>query len=274
VGVVALAFAALAACTAGSAADGSASDSKSSSVGSSASPLPPGKYQTLPQPCTSVDPDTLKKLVPNAADYSGTESLTYDTDRLVGCSWGSTATDGTTSSLSVDLERVVSYDPAVSDEVQAETDFEQKAAAAQIPLPTPSSSDSATPSQTATTPSSTPTGTSTGTSTDASGGLGTDSGTSTPATTPTSSTGTTANPDLAPRLLTNLGDAAYINDVLAIPATTGPHRTVTLVFRTANVVVSITYSQVSPADSEAPRSVDLQEGAQQVAGQLEKKVEG
>lgn len=257
-----MALATLVACTAGSAADGSASDSKSASAGSTTSPLPPGKYQTLPQPCTAVNQDTLKKLIPNATDYSGKETLTYDTDRLVGCSWASTATDGTTNSLVVDLERVVSYDPAVSDEVQAENDFDQKASAANIPLMTPSPGDTASTSQT-TTPSSAATGTATGTSSP-----GTGSGTSSP-------TSADPNSDVAPRLLSNLGNAAFINDVLTpSSATTGGRRVVTVVFRTANVVASITYTQVAPAKSLSPRSADLQEGAQQVAGQVQKKVEG
>jgi hypothetical protein len=265
-GVAVMALATLAACTAGSAAGGSASDSKSASVGSTTSPLPPGKYQTLPQPCTAVNQDTLKKLIPNAADYSGKETLTYDADRLVGCSWASTATDGTTSSLVVDLERVVSYDPAVSDEVQAENDFDQKASAAKIPLMTPSPGDTASASQTATTPSSATTGTATDTSSP-----GTGSGTSSSTTT----SSTDPNSDVAPRLLSNLGNAAFINDVLTpSSATTGGRRVVTVVFRTANVVATITYTQAAPAKSVSPRSADLQEGAQQVAGQVQKKVEG
>ncbi|MDX6355498.1 MAG: hypothetical protein QOF98_2401 [Streptomyces sp.] len=269
---MALALVTLGACTGGSAADGSAADSKSTTVGTTTSPLPPGKYQTLPQPCTSVSPDTLKKLIPGAADYTGKESLTYDTDRLVGCSWASTTSDGTTSSLAVDLERVVSYDPAISDEVQAETDFDQKAEAAQIPLA--SSSDSATPTTSSGgTSTATGTGTATGTAATTSG-LGTDSGTSTA--TPTDSSGT-PDPDLAPRLLSGVGNAAFIDDVLteaAAGAKTGPRRDVTLVFRTANVVVTVTYIQTAPSDGQAPRSSDLQEGAQNVAGQLESRIEG
>jgi hypothetical protein len=49
---------------------------------------------------------------------------------------------------------------------------------------------------------------------------------------------------------------------------------VTLVFRTANVVVTVTYIQTAPSDGQAPRSSDLQEGAQNVAGQLESRIEG
>jgi hypothetical protein len=262
VGVVALALLTLGACSAGSSADGSAADSKSTTAGSTPSPLPPGKYQTLPQPCASVGLDTLKKLVPDATDYAGKESLTYDTDRRVGCSWGSTMSDGSTSSLAVDLERVVSYDPAISDEVQAETDFDQKAEAAHIPLASSSSSPTDTPSsQTASTSSPAASGTSTAT------------GSSTA--TPSGSDGSDA--DLTPRLLSGLGDAAYIDDVLKDPAAdakTGPSRDVTLVFRTANVVVTITYTQTTVAGGQPPQSAGLQEGAQSVAGQLESRIEG
>jgi len=287
---VVLALAVLGACTAGSSADGAASDSKSTAVGSTASPLPPGKYQTLPQPCTAVDLDTLKQLVPSATDYAGKESLTYDTDRRVGCSWTATASTGTTLSLSVDLERVVSYDPSISDEVQAETDFDQKAQAADIPLISTSDASTSPPASPAQTTSSSPASPSspssgpggTGTATGTSGGLAADSGTSAPASTPTTPTTPTSadsspDPDLAPRLLANVGNAAFINDVLKTPsasATTGPSRDVTVVFRTANVVVTVTYVQTAPSGSTAPASTGLQDGAQDVAGQLESRIEG
>jgi hypothetical protein len=258
VGVVALAVAALGACTVGGTGQGTASDNKSASVdGGSPSPMPPGKYKTLPQPCSAVSLNALKSLVPGATDYAGKESLTYDTDRRVGCAWQAATPDGVSRTLSIDLERVVSYDPSISDEGQAETDFNRRAAAVS-PALTPSGSPSGT---TTTAPPTSPT----------SGGSG--SGTSTPAGSATSS------PDLLPRRLTNLGDAAFINDVLkppASPATSriGPRRDVTLVFRTANVVVSITYNQSSPRGGTSPSSADLQKGAQQVAGQLEGRIGG
>jgi hypothetical protein len=53
----------------------------------------------------------------------------------------------------------------------------------------------------------------------------------------------------------------------------GPRRVVTVVFRTANVVVSVTYAASEPAGKTAPSSVDLQKDARQVAGQLEHQVE-
>ncbi|SEO15418.1 hypothetical protein SAMN05216267_1018157 [Actinacidiphila rubida] len=248
-----LALATLGACTtAGSSAD-TASDPKSVAAGgdTTVSPLPPGKYKTLPQPCTAVDLDTLKGLVPGAKDYAGAESLTYDTDRRVGCSWHTDAVAGAASrTLSVDFERAVSYDPNVSDEVQAETDFERRAANASIPPVAPGS--------TPTTPAS-PTATATGTdpSTGQSAGTGSDG----------------SSPDLLPRRLTDLGNGGFINDVLKTSAN-GPKRSVTVVFRTANVVVSVTYAATEPRGSAPATSADLQKGARDVAGELERKVEG
>jgi hypothetical protein len=245
--VLALAVGALAACT-GSGSGGTANDGKSAQLpyGGSISPAPPGKYKTLPQPCAAVDLDTLKALVPGAADYSGTEALTYDTDRRVGCSWKAAAPDGTSRSLAVDMERVVSYDPAVSDEVEAKSDFDDLADAASIPpLPLPGA--------TTTSPTGTPTGSADGGAPPPGSGGG--------------------SQDLAPRRLTDVGNAAFINDVPVTSKGTA-RRVVTLVFRTANVVVSIHYTQSSPASATPPQSADLQSGAEKVAGQLEHRVEG
>lgn len=287
------------ACTGGGASADTASDGKSLPADGSTSPaLPPGKYQTLPQPCASVDPDELKKLVPGAKDYAGDEALTYDTDRRVGCAWHGAGTDGSAHWLTVDLERVVSYDPGVSDEVQAESDFDQRAQAASIPL-TPLGG------------AGTPTGTSTGASAGSSGGSSSDGGQSTAGSSAAGSKGandgsggsssgtsgqdggsggdgasagttagsgansgdgTSADPSLAPRRLTDLGNAAFINDVLKTPAA-GPRRTVTVVFRTANVVVSVTYVASAPKGGTPPQSADLQKSAQQVAVELQRSVE-
>lgn len=245
---LALGLGALGACTGGG-ADDTANDGKSAQLpyGGTISPAPPGKYKTLPQPCAAVDLDTLKALVPGGTDYSGTESLTYDTDRRVGCSWKATAPDGTSRALAIDMERVVSYDPAVSDEVEAKSDFDDLADAASIPaLPLPGST---------TTPATAPPT-----------GTGTDGGT------PPGGTGGSGQ-DLSPRRLTDVGNAAFINDVPSTSKGTA-RRVVTLVFRTANVVVSIHYTQSSPASATPPRSVDLQGGAEKVADQLEHRVEG
>lgn len=260
---------AVSACTAGGGASGTASDAKSLPAGDTTpSPLPPGKYQTLPQPCTAVDQDMLKHLVPGAKDYAGTEALTYDTDRRVGCGWRAALPGGAAHTLNIDLERVVSYDPGVSDEVQAEQDFEQRARAASISL---------TPLSGSPTDGTTPTPTGTGT-----GAAGSDGSPSAGGTSETTGSGAggpdagggqnAADPDLAPRSLTDIGNVAFINDVASNPAA-GPRRVVTVVFRTANVVVSVTYAASEPAGKTAPSSVDLQKDARQVAGQLEHQVE-
>lgn len=69
--------------------------------------------------------------------FRGAASVTYDTDRKVGCSWKSDAPNATRS-LSIDFERVVSYDPAVSDDDRADTVYAKKEKAAGL-------SSSATP---------------------------------------------------------------------------------------------------------------------------------
>lgn len=291
--VTLVALGVLSACSPGGSSGGSASDSRSAQAGrATSSPLPPGKYRTLPQPCTAVDADTLKSLVPDAKDYAGHEALTYDTDRRVGCAWQGRTPHGVASSLVIDMERVVSYDPDISDEAQAEADFDQRATAASISLVPPSSTTPATPTTGSTgsgsgtgsgpgsaagtssgTSSGTRSGSGSGTSTGAGGRKGADSGghAGTSAGTGTSA-GANTDPAYQPRLLTGLGDTAFINDVLKT-ASSGPRRNVTVVFRTANVVVSVTYSVAEPAGSEPAKSADLQKYAQQVASQLEHKVE-
>ncbi|MGW5355661.1 DUF3558 domain-containing protein [Streptomyces sp. NPDC004031] len=246
----------LAACTGGG-SDGADGDSKSSPVtDQTVSPAPPGKYKTLPQPCIAVDLDTLKALVPGAQTYAGTESLTYDTDRRVGCTWHATTKDGTDHSLVIDMERVVSYDPAVSDEVEAKNDFDAQASHASIPPPP-------LPGSTPTTP---PSATSTPTPSDTASG--------------SPDTGTDGDSqDWGPRRLTDVGNAAFIYDTLTPPkgdkaATGGARRDATLVFCTANVVVSIHYGATSAPTADAvPQSSDVQQSAQKVAKQLERKVE-
>lgn len=286
--LVTLAVTALGGCTGTGSAGGIDIDGNSSPPGGAvASPAPPGKYRTLPQPCSAIGLDSLKKLVPGAADYAGTESLTYDTDRLVGCSWKGTV-DGSTRTLSLSVVRVVSYDPQVSAEAEAEADFEQKAAAASIP-PSPPGGD---PTNQASTPPTGPSdpATANGTVAGSPDGSADPSGTADPTGTtepggtqkagsPNGSDGSggsddnAAQPNLAPRLLANMGNAAFINDVLRTPPS-GPNRTVTLVFRTANVLATVTYTQSTPSGTPAPSSADLQKSVQRVAGELEHTVEG
>lgn len=69
-----------------------------------------------------------------------------------------------------------------------------------------------------------------------------------------------------------MGNAAFINDVLKA-RTAASHRDVTLVFRTANVLATVSYSASSAHDVQRLSSADLQKGAKQVAEQLEHRVE-
>ena len=70
-----------------------------------------------------------------------------------------------------------------------------------------------------------------------------------------------------PRTLDGLGDNAYIDDVLTT-RDSGVHRDITLVFRKANVLVTVEYSQWSTDNSVIPTSPDLQDGARKVAAEL------
>lgn len=138
----------LTACSGGS--DGDGGDDTKPGDSSAASGPAPGKYQTLPEPCGTIHTGTLKGLLPGAegsqgggdssdsgrgattSPYQGEPSVTYDTDRRVGCHWKS-ATSMSTRHLSVDLERVVSYDSSTSDDEQAGQLYTERASQAGIP---------------------------------------------------------------------------------------------------------------------------------------------
>jgi hypothetical protein len=101
-----------------------------------------GQYSGLPEPCGSVNDDTLRDLLPGGEPevYPGEPVVTYDTGRRVGCEWYN-AGEASTQHLSVDFQRVISYDPAISDDDQAELDFEERAAEAGIPMTVESPAD-------------------------------------------------------------------------------------------------------------------------------------
>ncbi|MCZ4097097.1 MULTISPECIES: hypothetical protein [Streptomyces] len=251
-----LAVSGLSACTADGDADPAAVDAKSATGDQTIVPAPPGKYRKLPEPCGSLGPDTLKKLVPNAPDYTGDAELTYDTNRRVGCTWTGETSQGNRY-LQIDFERVVSYDPGVSDEAQAESDYDTKVLQAGIPT-TPGTPGA--PGAPATTPPVAPPGSPAGLPGQ------------TPTTAPASpATSPVTSPDLAPRLLTDVGDAAFLDDEL-MTRDSGVHRDITLVFRTANVLVTVSYAQWSADKATAPQSADLQQGAEQVADVLVKTI--
>lgn len=270
---VALLVALAAGCSAGSDAEDSDADMKPGSPTVSAAP--PGKYRTLPESCRAVPRSTLKDLLPGAAQLSaeqqervfeGTAVVTYDTDRKVGCRWKSDAQDASRN-LSIDLERVVSYDPAVSDDDRAREVYATKVEAADLPT------------SAGVTPSETPSGPASG----APGGKPSGSPAGTPSkkatASPSGSDGAEAGPsddttdadpglDLRPRLLDELGDAAFLDDALTRAGSTAQRRTVSVVFRTSNVIVTVLYTEQPARVTEVPDSRELQEKAQALARNL------
>lgn len=248
----------VAGCSAGGEGDASTTDSKPGTLAASAAP--PGKYRTLPEPCRALSPSTLKDLLPGAAQlpeaqqekvYEGTPAGTFDTDRRVGCAWKSDAPEGSRS-LSVDFERVVSYDPAVSDDDRAREVYAKKESAADLPasgLTADSGNgggdakDGAKDGAASPGPGVTPS-------------AGADGGAGAPA------------EDLRPRVLDSLGDSAFLDDALTRAGSTAQHRTVSVVFRTSNVIVTIAYTVQPALPTEVPDSKELQDKAQALGQKL------
>ncbi|MEV5534686.1 DUF3558 domain-containing protein [Streptomyces prunicolor] len=291
-GTAALLVALLAGCTSGSADSGTTDDANPGEAGTATAVAQPGKYRTLPEPCGVVGHGTLDSLLPGIKQitdaeqretaYAGEATLTYDTDRKVGCRWKVESTDAT-DHLLVDFERVVSYENAVSDDNQAQTIFATKQTAADLPEPTASAtasdsasgsdsasasgsgssaSDSATPSSSAsasTTPSSSATSSS---STSASGST-------------SASSSVSASPTgLQPRTLSDLGDEAFLDDALSSSGSTAQQRTVTVVFRTSNVIVTIEYEEQPATVGVVPDSQKMQDRARKLAAQLADSLNG
>ena len=290
-GVAALLAVLLAGCTGGSDDGDGETDPKPGETSTSATAAQPGKYRTLPEPCGAVSHGELDSLLPGIKQvtdeeqreksYAGTATLTYDTDRKVGCRWKAESAKAT-DHLLVDFERVVSYDNAVSDDDRATEIYVGKEAAADLPAPTPSSGSSespdsgdssGSPDSSASTPeaSGSPSnskdagagsGASSGPSSgksgaadgDASGSAGSSDGV-TPGATPTA---------LQPRTLDDLGDEAFLDDALS----SSGQRTVTVVFRTSNVVVTIQYDEQPTTTTDVPSSEEMQDRARKLAGQL------
>ncbi|MFK8847526.1 hypothetical protein [Streptomyces sp. Ac-502] len=295
---VAALAATLTACTDGSGSGVGSADTKGGGAAATSASAEPGKYKTLPEPCGLPSKGTLRRLLPPGgtespqdADkvYAGTADITYDTDRRVGCRWKREAPDGTRH-LTLDFERVVSYDPAVSDDDKAQTVYGKKELAAQLPA----GGKSATPTPTAPSDkdgkdqqgdqsgqSGKPDGGQDGdpggaqeAGKTAAGGKASPAPTSPPASPPTTPPASPSGDpsgapgsDIAPRILDGLADAAFLNDKL-ITADSGVHRDVTIVFRSSNVIVTLAYDQWSADKTTLPDSRDLQEKAQALAQEL------
>ena len=262
-GTAALLVALLAGCTSGSGDDGPTDNANPGNAGTATPVAQPGKYRSLPEPCGAVDHDALDTLLPGIGQiadqdqrekaYQGEATLTYNTDRKVGCRWKASS-GAATDRLAVDFERVVSYDNAVSDDDQAQKLFLDQETAAD--LPEPSAPASATP----TTP----------TPTASAGDDASPSASESPSGSATDSSGAAGAPpaELQPRVLPDLGDEAYLDDQLNTSGSTAEQRMVTVVFRTSNVVVTIEYEEQPMATGTVPDSKELQDRAQKLASQL------
>ncbi|MFF5338624.1 DUF3558 domain-containing protein [Streptomyces sp. NPDC013181] len=268
-------IAALAAgCTGNAGADDSGADGKPGTETESAAP--PGRYRTLPDACRAVPLATLKDLLPGAADLpdaqqekalQGTATVTYDTDRRIGCRWKSDAPQGSRG-IHLDFERVVSYDTSVSDDDRAREVYAKKEGAADLPAPAPDASPGASPS------GSDPAAPGDADDGDAHDGDTPDttadgsSDASDPSGTPDGSASGDPAVSLQPRLLDGLGDSAFLDDVLTRSGSTARYRTVSVVFRTSNVIVTVEYTAQPALSTEVPDSGELQEKAQALARQL------
>ncbi|MEU5213972.1 hypothetical protein [Streptomyces sp. NPDC020742] len=286
----------LAGCSDGSSTDGSATDAKSGDATSAVQSAEPGRYQTLPEACGLPSRNSLRSMLPGDGQqlssaeakklYAGQADITYDTDRRVGCRWSRETTRGTRH-LTLDIQRVVSYDAEVSDDDKAQGIYAGKQQDAQIPsggsaspgTPPPSSAKPKGPTADgAASASGAPVAKDSKTG---GGGNGTDdgkssttgkaadqaSGKATPGTPEASTPGAAPSGSIAPRVLDDLGDAAFLNDKL-VTADSGLHRDVTVVFRTSNVIVTLTYDQWSTDKSMVPDSQELQDKARSLAGEL------
>ncbi|MEV6956776.1 DUF3558 domain-containing protein [Streptomyces sp. NPDC051183] len=266
--LTALAVAGLTGCSAGNGV-GITSDAK---AGDSAGTVAqPGKYRSLPSPCKAVDGKRVKAMLP-AADgltdeqreqlYAGAADASYDGDRHVGCRWSAQTPEGTRL-LSVAFERVVSYDRATtSDDDKARQVFVRRLTDAHLPFPgvvtSPSPSNAQSPSTTPS-PSSPPASPTSSPATPGGGASGSPSGS------PSSS----APVELGSRVLEGLGNNAFLEDKLSpAGATAAQSRTVRIVFRTSNVIVTVEYSVQPALPGAVPPSGETQDRARQLAQAL------
>ncbi|WP_407837820.1 DUF3558 domain-containing protein [Streptomyces sp. DSM 116496] len=218
----------------------------------------PGKYRSLPMPCKAADAKKVKAMLPapdalapeaREALYAGVADASYDADRRVGCRW-TAQTPTETRLLSVGFERVVSYDRATtSDDDKARQVYGRQLTAANLPAPAPSASPTPSGSGAPTPGAPTP---STGASTGPGAG-----GSPSPA------------PELGSRVLDGLGNEAFLDDKLAAAgASAAQARTVRIVFRTSNVIVTVEYSVQPALPGTIPPSGETQDRARQLAQAL------
>ncbi|MFJ9588501.1 DUF3558 domain-containing protein [Streptomyces acidicola] len=289
-GVAVLLTALLAGCTGSD--ESNSPDDKPGTSSTTAPAAPPGRYRTLPEPCGVVSKGALDALLPGIKQltdeeqretaYEGEATQTFDTDRRVGCRWKVESTVAT-DHLFLDFERVVSYDNAVSDDDKAAEVYAAKLEAADLPEPSAAESDGGDskkddkkadredggeggneagasgdpkPSESATESASD------SSSSPDSPGSSDSPGSPGSADSSASAGGTPAA--LQPRALDGLSDEAFLNDELS----TAQQRTVTVVFRTSNVIVTVEYAEQPTSVTEVPDSKEMQDRARNLAARL------
>ncbi|MFD5546812.1 DUF3558 domain-containing protein [Streptomyces goshikiensis] len=267
--LTALATAGLTGCTS-SGGDRTVSDAK---AGGSPAPAPAGKYRSLPSPCKAPEIKRLKAMLPTPDSlteeqreklYAGAADTSYDGDRHVGCRWAA-GTPSETRLLYVGFERVVSYDRATaSDDDRARQVYVRQLTDAKLPFPGPTTSPS--PSASAST--------SAGPGPSASASASASAGTSTsPA--PSGSPSGSPAPVLGSRVLEDLGDEAFLDDKLgAAGASAAQARSVRIVFRASNVIVTVEYSVQPSAAGTVPPSTETQDAARELAEALSERFGG
>ncbi|NEE34037.1 DUF3558 domain-containing protein, partial [Streptomyces sp. SID7982] len=82
--------------------------------------------------------------------------------------------------------------------------------------------------------------------------------------------GSSSSPEeaLPSRILDNLGDAAFLQDLPKKADSTAQHHAVSVVFRTSNVVVTVRYAEQPALITQVPDGRELQEKAQALARKL------
>jgi hypothetical protein len=79
---------------------------------------------------------------------------------------------------------------------------------------------------------------------------------------------------LQPRVLDDLGDEAFLDDELSSAGSTAKQRTVTVVFRTSNVIVTVEYEEQAATVGMVPDSEEMQDRARKLASQLADSLAG
>ncbi|WP_228983574.1 DUF3558 domain-containing protein [Streptomyces sp. DH12] len=297
--LAALSATALAGCDSGSGTSGSDVDAKAGTTAGTVAQ--PGRYRTLYEPCGAVSRATLQNMLPAVTALTpqqrdrvlrGTAAVTYDTDRRAGCSWKAEGPDAI-HHLSLDFERVVSFDPSVSDETRAQEVYTTKESAAGLAPATPATPGG--PATGAVSPAPTASPGAAGAPGAAASPAGAPGAPVAPGTTAAAQAKRTASPaspapsapggapsapassapassappeGLASRVLPDLGDAAFLHDVLAPAGPAAQQRTVSVVFRTSNVVVTVRYAAQPMRVGEVPDSEELQGKARELAQRL------